>query len=78
MTSTAPGTEDVVLDEHALLALGAGNILVSRILHQSAATDDWRIHFALAALADADRAWPEHPPERPRSALSVRQPHQDR
>ncbi|AWW43459.1 hypothetical protein [Streptomyces cadmiisoli] len=56
MTSTTPSTVDVILDEHALLALGAGNILVSRILHQSAATDAWRIHVALAALADADRS----------------------
>ncbi|MET9500111.1 hypothetical protein [Streptomyces sp. NPDC006552] len=47
---------DVVLDESALLALGAGSVLVSRILHQSAATDSWRVHVALAALADADRA----------------------
>ncbi|MFE5406801.1 hypothetical protein ACFQ9Z_37020 [Streptomyces sp. NPDC056580] len=47
---------DVVLDESALLALGAGNVLVSRILHQSAATDSWRVHVALAALADADRS----------------------
>lgn len=50
----AADTVDVVLDEHALLALGAGNILVSRILHQSAATDAWRVHVALAALTDAD------------------------
>jgi hypothetical protein len=56
MTSATPSAVDVVLDEHALLALGAGNILVSRILHQSAAADAWRVHVALAALADADRA----------------------
>ncbi|WP_190087094.1 hypothetical protein, partial [Streptomyces longisporoflavus] len=51
----APHTVDVVLDESALLALGSGSVLVSRILHQSAATDSWRVHVALAALADADR-----------------------
>ncbi|MEJ8632387.1 hypothetical protein [Streptomyces sp. MS2.AVA.5] len=55
MTSALSGTVDVVLDENALLALGAGNVLLSRMLHQSAATDAWRVHVALAALADADR-----------------------
>ncbi|MGW6275690.1 hypothetical protein [Streptomyces sp. NPDC055060] len=55
-TAPAPHTVDVVLDESALLALGSGSVLVSRILHQSAATDIWRVHVALAALADADRA----------------------
>ncbi len=55
MTSTPVSPVDVVLDESALLALGAGSVLVSRILHQSAETDVWRVHVALAALADADR-----------------------
>ncbi|MEV0530132.1 hypothetical protein AB0I66_42685 [Streptomyces sp. NPDC050439] len=55
--SSAPTARavDVVLDESALLALGSGNVLVSRILHQSAAMDGWHVHVALAALADADR-----------------------
>ncbi|MFJ6701145.1 hypothetical protein ACIQM4_34530 [Streptomyces sp. NPDC091272] len=56
MSSTVPSTVEVVLDESALLALGSGSVLISRILHQSAATDTWRVHVALAALADADRA----------------------
>ncbi|MFE1443939.1 hypothetical protein [Streptomyces sp. NPDC058739] len=56
MTSAVPAPVGVVLDEHALLALGAGDVLVSRILHRSAAADSWRVHVALAALADADRA----------------------
>ncbi|WP_141662940.1 hypothetical protein [Streptomyces sp. Wb2n-11] len=57
MSPAAPADAavDVLLDESALLALGSGNVLVSRILHQSAATDAWRVHVALAALADADR-----------------------
>ncbi|MET8036732.1 hypothetical protein [Streptomyces sp. NPDC005345] len=57
MSRATPDTAvDVVLDESALLALGAGNILASRILHQSAAADAWNVHVALGALADADRA----------------------
>ncbi|WP_416970240.1 hypothetical protein [Streptomyces sp. 4F14] len=46
---------DVVLDDSALIALGSGNILASRILRQAAETGSWRIHVALAALAEADR-----------------------
>ncbi|MFD3517456.1 hypothetical protein [Streptomyces sp. NPDC058657] len=56
MSAAVPHTVDVILDESALLALGSGSVLVSRILHQSAATDTWRVHVALSALADADRA----------------------
>ncbi|KND34595.1 hypothetical protein IQ63_15710 [Streptomyces acidiscabies] len=46
---------DVVLDDSALIALGSGNILASRILHQAAESGSWRVHVALTALAEADR-----------------------
>ncbi|MHC5905809.1 PIN domain-containing protein [Streptomyces sp. S6] len=46
---------DVVLDDSALLALGSGNVLASRLLYQAAETGAWRIHVALATLAEADR-----------------------
>ncbi|WP_141662941.1 hypothetical protein [Streptomyces sp. Wb2n-11] len=79
----ADAAVDVLLDESALLALGSGNVLVSRILHQSAATDAWRVHVALAALADARSpanrarhtccdARPDHlPPPRPGRLLDA-------
>jgi len=43
---------DVVLDDSALLALGSGNVLASRLLYQAAETGTWRVHVALATLAE--------------------------
>ncbi|GGJ63525.1 hypothetical protein [Streptomyces brasiliensis] len=56
MSSVDVTPVDVVFDDSALLALGSGNVLASRLVHQAAETGSWRVHVALATLAEADSA----------------------
>jgi hypothetical protein len=48
----------VVLDHHAMVAAGRGNVLVSRLIHRAHAEQGWFLYAATCALVEADRSRP--------------------
>ncbi|MFF6888632.1 hypothetical protein ACFY9F_36260 [Streptomyces sp. NPDC012421] len=48
----------IVLDETAMTAAGAGNPLVSRLIHRAHSEPGWHIYAPACALVEADRARP--------------------
>jgi hypothetical protein len=60
MTSgVAPGDEiHVVFDDSALVAVGEGNVALSRLIHRAHAQPGWFVYTAACALVQADRDRP--------------------
>ncbi|MFF3015444.1 hypothetical protein [Streptomyces sp. NPDC057939] len=48
----------IVLDETAMAAAGAGNVLASRLIHRAHAESGWFLYAPSCALVEADRARP--------------------
>ncbi|MFE5711975.1 hypothetical protein ACFQ7J_14300 [Streptomyces sp. NPDC056501] len=48
----------IVLDETAMAAAGAGNVLASRLIHRAHAEADWYLYAPACALVEADRDRP--------------------
>lgn len=48
----------VVLDETAMAAAGAGNVLASRLIHLAHAEAGWYLYAPACALVEADRTRP--------------------
>ncbi|MFH9959056.1 hypothetical protein ACH4OX_33235 [Streptomyces roseolus] len=51
-------TVHVILDETAMTAAGAGNPLVSRLIHRAHTETGWRLYAPACALVEAGRAHP--------------------
>ncbi|MDO0912014.1 hypothetical protein QQM39_14520 [Streptomyces sp. DT2A-34] len=45
----------VILDDTAMIAAGAGNVLASRLIHRAHATQGWFLYAPTCALVEADR-----------------------
>jgi hypothetical protein len=48
----------VVLDDSAMVAVGYGNALASRLIHRAHAEAGWHLYAPACALVEADRARP--------------------
>ncbi|MBT2404583.1 hypothetical protein J7I97_19865 [Streptomyces sp. ISL-87] len=48
----------IVLDETAMTAAGAGNVLASRLIHRAHAEVGWYLYAPTCALVEADRTRP--------------------
>lgn len=48
----------VVLDETAMVAVGKGNLLASRLIHRSHTEAGWYLYAPVCALVEADRERP--------------------
>ncbi|MEU5902277.1 hypothetical protein [Streptomyces venezuelae] len=48
----------IVLDEWAMAAAGAGNVLASRLIHRAHAEAGWFLYAPACVLVEADRARP--------------------
>ncbi|WP_030898694.1 hypothetical protein [Streptomyces sp. NRRL F-5126] len=48
----------VVLDDTAMVAVGQGNVLASRLIHRAHAEAGWHLYAPVCALVEADRARP--------------------
>ncbi len=48
----------VVLDDTAMVAVGRGNILASRLIHRAHAEPGWYLYAPACALVEADRERP--------------------
>ncbi|MEV0257267.1 hypothetical protein AB0H82_23810 [Streptomyces sp. NPDC050732] len=48
----------IVLDESAMAAAGAGNVLASRLIHRAHAEAGWFLYAPTCVLVEADRARP--------------------
>ena len=48
----------VVLDDSAMVAVGRGNVLISRLIHRSHTEEGWHLYAPVCAVVEADRARP--------------------
>lgn len=48
----------IILDETAMAAAGAGNVLASRLIHRAHAEAGWYLYAPSCVLVEADRARP--------------------
>ncbi|MFH8492398.1 hypothetical protein [Streptomyces longisporoflavus] len=48
----------IILDETAMAAAGAGNVLASRLIHRAHAEAGWHLYAPTCVLVEADRARP--------------------